>query len=208
MPRQSQLSLVTVALLISCFDSDTTGVPVKCDEANPCPSTSECKAGICEAASPVDMSASDGATQPDMTMSGPCKNGSEQVLGTAVACEGLGKWQDVCGIDYQVCKDTTGLSVTTCNLLPGFFVADVPGYFTGVNRSSPSCGASVLNPLFYGCGTKARTYVAETPANQCSGFNRNLECGGARPWQCSNTNIDTLSNTAAGDGYLCCKKPM
>ena len=201
-------------LLAGCINTDTSDLPTKCDDANPCPSPKSCVDSLC-VDPPIDgMSAdltTDAGTGSDGGISPPCKDpGSASILGpSSAACPGsfaAGKGNDLCGADWQMCKSAAGISTATCDLLDGFFVADVPGYFVSAQRTMPLCGPNAANSVFFGCG-KLRVYTADTPANKCGNFSRNVECGAPRPWTCSPTGtIQSLANSEPTDGVLCCKK--
>lgn len=195
---------VLASLVGGCFSVDPN-IQIKCDADNPCMAGQSCIDSVCVIMDGGAIDQAGDTAIPDQ----PCKAGNGSVIGTAVsACPGaFGKGQgaSLCGKGYAPCLMSADISLSTCNLLDGFFVGNIPGYYNGANRTTANCGLSPIQPLFFGCGNKSRIYVIES-VNKCGGFALNLECGMGRPWTCDGNNgFDTLANTVAGDGVLCCK---
>lgn len=206
-------SALFLTLLSGCFNPDPAKIVVSCDPTQPeCPAGQVCIESRCvlptDAAfadqGVVDLSGVDSAP-PDLAQGAGCTAGGGTKLGTAYACPGAfssGGARQRCAAGFKVCSNATGIDLTACAMLTGFFVADVPAYYTGT-PSNESCGASGTTPLWYGCGNGGGLSAVRDGVKRCAGFPRVLECLGS--WNCYYMHtLDTVSNTAAKDGMLCC----
>lgn len=205
---------IALAVVAGCFTEPDNPV-LKCDPANPCPSGQDCVDNLC---APVDR---DGSAQTDDMKSGGdggasssgCAANNGSVVGVDVeACPGaflVGKAEKLCNNGWHVCTDSTGISASLLKLQPGFFVANVAGYWYNPLRSQPSCGASPGTPalpLLFGGGA-SRSYVTDAPAKPCKGYTQSADCGQApMTWQCSAPyDLAHIANSEPNDGVLCCK---
>lgn len=209
---RSKLALFVVSLA-GCFNPDLSNTIISCEPAQPeCPEGKTCIDNRCVAPpdadipdqSATDMSGVDGSAA-DMATASGCAAGGGTKLGAAFACAGTfssGGARGQCASGYKICTDAAGIDLTTCGTLSGFFVADVPAFFTGTSMNE-SCGRSATNSLWYGCGNGSGLSMARDGVRDCSGFPRVLECRGT--WNCFNMHmIEMTSNSAAKDGVLCC----
>jgi hypothetical protein len=144
-----------------------------------------------------------------MTSSPPsgCADGSKNVVGVAYACAGgfaVGQARQLCAAGWHVCTKATGLSLTACNTLSGFFVADVPASYQGASMND-TCGTGSASLVWYGCGSRM---TGVRGGNGCQGFSQWLDCN-ATSVSCANIiamrSLDTTGDSATSDGVLCCQ---
>lgn len=190
--------------LLSCFNPDPGKRTIRCDTANPCPDNEVCLNGICGPPGTFDLSGSADLGVPDLTTVGPsgCMDGSGKYLGGAWACPGLFGTPSPppsmrCAAGWIPCPTATGISLTACKGLSGFFVANFVGKASGnvVSCTPPSGG----NRGVFGCGTGGVAQAA------CMGFDQALVCSASPDWQCADQ-LEQIKNNNVGNGVLCCKK--
>lgn len=196
-------------LFVACFSVDSSRVVLICDDQNACPAPQVCVGGRCASPS-SDMASSDGmGTTGDLSMSGCAVGIAGNLAGPGVwACHGvfgLGQARSLCAPGASVCKSSAKVDLPICNGLAGFFVADVPGWWS-VGLDSTSCGPdpSTTNRVWFGCGSRtSRVFTATTP---CQGFAKFLDCQISTKWDCSNgAALDSTINNNISDGVLCCQ---
>jgi hypothetical protein len=210
-----RLCLSFLLFSAACYSPDLSGVRYTCDPTNPiCPDGLYCVRGYCEL-SPDGSGSGDGGT----SSSTGCASGQGTKVGAAWACAGVFNTNAndmipvasaLCAKGFSLCKDATGIDLTACRSLPGFFAADVVMKRNYWDRFSGAvCGGpgNMQVRLYAGCGRSNTNYIGE--ANQlCSGFNQVLDCysaGQANQWSCTNaSNLDNVSQTTNTDGVLCC----
>lgn len=209
-------AVVTILLILaSCFGSQTSGIPLACSKEQPgCPSGLSCVDGVCTQAAPLDQgsgSVTDSAGTDQSTSYG-CANAGGSQVGAAWACPGVfgaGGAAPRCAQGWRPCTAATGIDLTLCNSLGGFFVADVPGAWTN-NYLAPLCRTTndLEREVFFGCGKTGRySFPAD---NACQGFGRSLECATTQSdWTCAVSGrghtLADAANRNAADGILCCK---
>lgn len=192
---------VFAALILSgCFDPDTSHLTILCDAARPeCPDGQSCINNRCTPVGDVP----DGGDTADMTLAEGCTSGRGTQLGSAYACPGAFAATFVkqrCAPSWKICTSATGIDLTKCDTLSGFFIADVPGSWTGTMEM---CTASNMNPIWFGCGGKQE--LVRTAMVQCGGFPKSMECR-ATGWSCNaKQDLNQTENTNASDGVLCCR---
>jgi hypothetical protein len=205
MTRTNLINLLFPGLLLAgCFNPDTSHIVIICDSQNPCLD------GSVNDSSNNDSG--DGGDSGDMMSMDGCKADNANYLGPKVrACPGVfasGHASDLCATGWAICQNATGIDLSLCNALDGFYAASVPGYWISPNRKTPACSASTgTNPLFFGCGF-LRSYAADNMAgSMCSGFSRSIDCGASpKVWGCTSPyDIGHASNSESMDGVLCCK---
>lgn len=211
--RVRRRSSILLTFLAGCFNPDPAKIIVSCDPMQPeCPTGQVCIENRCappsDAAAPNPGSGDLGGTDSglaDLAQDSGCAAGGGTRLGTAFACPGTfssGTARQRCAKGYKVCTSATGIDLTTCATLSGFFVADVPAYWMGT-MGNETCGTSGITPMWYGCGNGSGLSIVRDGVRRCAGFPRVLECKGT--WNCfSMHTLDTAENSAAKDGLLCC----
>lgn len=216
MPRPAYL-LPTLLVTAACFNPDYSKITVLCTAADPaCPDGQVCVDNICVATpgtpdgQAADLAMADGSTPADMSIQSGCAKGGGQYVGKGgslvFACPGtfaMGQARQQCAAGWSVCTKADTVSLTACDSLSGFFVADVPAYWVG-NMGNETCGTALVNQQWYGCGSK-QTNVRT--GKGCQSFQRTLDCVFGSGWTCSNTmhSLNTTANDTATDGLLCCK---
>lgn len=206
-------TLLTVA---ACSIPDPTQVPLRCDQANPCPSGRLClSSGECsdppdmtvsgqDAAAPVDMTST---PNPDLLEPNGCKDGNGTKLGAGQwRCPGAfgsganPKASAMCASGYAVCQTLDAAAQQACNALPGFFASTVIGSRKdGTPYGTGQCDQRELHAVVYGCGNGLAATMT------CSGFDKLIDCNQQiATWTCATT-IDATSQKNALNGVLCCK---
>jgi hypothetical protein len=151
----------------------------------------------------MDQSVPTDGGSSDLPAVSGCARGGGTPLGSAYACPGTfgsGSGSKQCAQGWKVCTSAAGIDLTQCDALSGFFIADVPGFWTGTTEM---CTASTANSLWFGCGGKQM--LVRTAMVQCGGFKKNMECR-ATGWNCNMKHeINQTSNSNAEDGVLCCR---
>lgn len=192
----------------SCFSPNYDGIVYKCSLEKPgCPTEHQCVDGLCL---PIpDGGAADAGA--DLAEPGGCRSGAGTKLGArAWACPGAfatGQASARCADGWAPCTAGAAVDLVACNQLPGFFVAERPGYFAMTPDTSVctaiNSGTGVYR-VFYGCGASG------PEALPCEGFLRVQDCKGA--WNCGevNTTPHTLASVSyagspATSGVLCCR---
>lgn len=199
------------APLLGCFSPDYGAIPIKCDADNPCPQGMVCGQGVCQSVPTSDAGGADAAADMSKAPTAGCASGNGAALaGNVSACPGAfsaGQARALCASGWHVCTAATGINLSACGALSGFFVADVPGYRLS-DASINGCGGTInQDRLFFGCG-KAQPYVFSA-FMACSGFGsfvRWLRDGTSNQyWDLSaGYNLDQAVNHIAADGVLCC----
>ena len=204
---------LVAVLLAGCF-TEPQNPALKCDDANPCPDSRTCVAGMCSQPADASVSGGDLADMPDgaVNPAPACRANNGVVVGTnAEACAGLcamGTCDQLCGDGYHVCTDGAQLNLTLLKSLDGFFLANQPGNYVSPLRSQPSCGAAVSPkiPIIFGAG-KNQPYVSEIPGKPCAGFTQSSDCGATPSVITCVSPFDFahVGNTDAKNGVICCK---
>ena len=193
----------------ACFNPDLSKVQIICGTGQPeCPEGQKCSLEVC-VAEVVDMSllsdqtvvpVPDSGTPPDLMLTG-CKNAQGQKVGIAWACPGAfstGSAVGQCSANFAPCAAAAGIDLAACQRLAGFYVADQPAYWLGT-MSQETCGTSLGNQLFYGCGSAGRA-----GSKNCGSFTVVADLGGSL--KSSNGSLASLSNTDSAQGVLCCPR--
>lgn len=177
-----------LTVLVGCFEPDTSRIQI-IDDAG-------ANAG-------TDLS----SPQPDGGNPSGCAAGG-QAVGAAWACPGkftVGHAKDLCQTGFTVCTSASGIDLSKCDMTPGFYAADAPGYdggFPDLAMCGPDPGGS--NRDYFGCG--GRTANVSVGKNACKGFVKVLSCQPSSGWDCfSGPSIDKTANNNNADGVLCCK---
>ena len=194
--------LVATLFLFACFNPDPSKRTVRCDAENPCPDSMVCASGLCTSET-TDGGRSD-QSLPDLTPIGPpgCADNGGTYLGAAWACPGLfGGTSPTaskrCATGFVPCSTATGISLTSCAALPGFFIANYIGKASGNSVSCTAAGGGSRG--IFGCGRGGTQQAA------CMGFVEALVCSSSPDWQCADQ-IDLVRNNSLGNGVLCCKQ--
>lgn len=213
-PLLPVLSCVLAACVV-----DESKVTIRCDSEHPCPEGRTCGTdNICTTQADLGMAMSEDMATQTADLRGPegCAGAGAKQVGQAVACPGAfveGQAASLCDAakGYHICRaaELNKIDVTACDLLTGFFVVEVPGYYLMMpSRDSPTCGTSAVgNPVWFGCGGLSSSLVHEHPATKCSGLDRSVDCSQpAGAWYCRAIgDLARAENKTATDGLVCCK---
>lgn len=201
--------LVALLLLAGCFQPDSSRIVYRCDSANPCPDGLACSNGTCGSAM---QTGSDLGGDMAETKNTGCADGMGFPVGMAWACPGTfgsGQAAGRCAATWSICTDASKVDLTKCNLLDGFFVADVRGKWTPAWGTSVTCVAGGMfdNKVFFGCGILADSEYKPDTTFKCSGFGRAVSCPTlTTSWDCPGSHDLSLAiNKVLKDGVLCCK---
>lgn len=200
-----------LAVSASCYKPDLSGFAYTCDEVNPyCPDGLECISGKClpPGTTPAGDGGPAGPTDGLMAAAG-CRSGMGYVLGpTAFACPGPFNRQQnpsasqLCATGYRLCTNATGIDLSRCKTLNGFFGVPINVRRTG---SGLTCGQDQNNPYFAGCGRDRSTVDAFAMGQSCMGFDQAVDCRDDTAWGCFSYDINQIDQTSSGDGVLCCQ---
>ncbi len=191
----------------ACFNPDLSQITFLCDPSQPeCPDGQSCIDNRCVTPG-ADLGGTDGGGDLGPGPTSGCAAGSGSAVGAAYACPGgfaAGKARQLCASGWRVCTKSTGIDQTACGKLSGFFIAEVPAYYTG-NPGNESCGTGNNNMLWYGCGS--RQSGVRQGARSCQGFVELLDCRTATGVTCSSggQSLDTTVDSSSADGVLCCQ---
>lgn len=218
----AQLCLLLLTACSACFNPDLSGVTFRCSAEKPgCPDGHVCTDGYCrpatDAGATQDASSNTDAGLNDLSSSSPgCAEQGGTPLGPrAYACPGayiLGQASKRCADNWRLCTSSTDINQQECAKLPGFFVAEVPGSRSVVEKAEDAFCAPYDNTNqirhFFGCGNTKTLSYAHASTRKCSGFLGVLDC--ETPWTCgtgfSMQTLDNTTHTSVNDGVLCCKR--
>lgn len=206
--------LSAVLYLAACTIPDPTQVPLRCDDANPCPSGRVCASGQCS--DPSDMATTDGAVAdgsatgdmlvPDMGEPNGCANGNGSRLDKGQwRCMGAfggtnPKASALCASGFKVCDSLTSGAQQACNALPGFFASQIIGSRRdGMPYGVGQCDQRELHRVVYGCGNGLTASMA------CSGFDKLIDCNQQFMFWTCDASIDSTMQKNASNGVLCCR---
>lgn len=191
--------------VMSCFSPDPARRTLRCDAENPCPDGLSCRSSLC-----VDDNGSDGSTggsdlgSSDLGPSGSsrCEGGGGTAVGAAWACPAVFGGSSPpastrCAAGSVPCATGTGIDLSRCKTLPGFFASTFVGRHTSgatVTCMSPNGN----NRGVFGCGTGGATQ-----GTACSGFDQALICATSSDWLCADQ-LEQTRNSNPGNGVLCC----
>lgn len=207
-------SCLALLLSVGCYRPDLSNTVFRCTAESPqCPEAHACIDGFCRpTGQQTDQGSGDGgASQTDMKSG--CSSGTGFAVGRAYACPGtfaMGGAATLCASGWTPCTSATGIDLTACSQLSGFFLADVLGRRKLEAAADSICGAptTTQNVLaIYGCGQlKQGIHKAN---NVCQGFDRLNDCveTSIKCYPMIGKPADSLSkveNLAAGDGVVCC----
>lgn len=215
---RSSFVFLPAALLMGCFNPNTSGIVIICDPANPCLDGQSCVQGRCVQASSLDMSVAseDGQVRDLMSIVPGCTTASSgKQVGAAWACSGafvVGKARMRCAAGFVVCPDAVKVDQPACNALTGFFAGDEPGYDVSFDPPNAMCGpdSGPANRYWFGCGQAVQpdagtNFVYSRSANPCKGFTKTLACQPGSGWDCfAGNTLDKVANSHSYDGVLCC----
>ncbi len=187
---QLRCSLVAL-LLVGCgFDLDSLQ---ECSKFKRC-------------ATPTDLQ----SAPADMTQEKPlgCAAGVGSRVGQGYACPALFSASNPasaqCAEGFSLCASSTQIDQAACRRLDGFFSAAL---YVKKSSTKFSCGVAIQAMYLAGCGADKRGTVIEVPGDQrCGGFEQVIDCNADEQWTCISAGIDASSQTAVGDGVLCCPK--
>lgn len=193
---------IVFSLGIGCFTPSDGSIPIRCDEANPCPSDRACVGGLC--AAPLDLAvAADLATVASV---GCASSTNAQKLSDRMwACPGafnMGGARSLCAQGWSVCKDIADVNPMFCEKsVHPFFIADVPAYRPGTNPLI-CAQTTIYQRMFGGCGDVSSVAFSST----CTAFPTFAvdQFGGYDFRQGAHT-IDAAVNTSPASGVLCCR---
>lgn len=145
-----------------------------------------------------------------MTIASGCADNGGHQVGMAWACPGsfgAGKAASLCKAKWSIPADSSKVDLASCNLLSGFFVANLPGKYLPPWGTSVSCipGNPLEMKIFFGCGAVASADYEPDSTFKCSGFSRAVNCPTAtKSWDCPTTHdLASTINKVATDGVLC-----
>jgi hypothetical protein len=169
-----RLTTFAVLILAGCFQPNPDAVKILCtSEPGQCPEGQSCVMGICSqadmAASLTDAATDAATASPDMAIPAGCTNPGAKLIPDSAACSAMA----------------------------GFGAADQPAFWNGT-MSQETCGTSLGNQLFYGCGVAGRAGV-----KKCGSFPNVIDLGTS--WSSSNGTLAQAANSNPQHGILCCK---
>ena len=208
------LKIACIAFSLSgCLFQEPSQPSLKCDADNPCPSGQACVASLCTGiiVGDGDAASSDMVDGSTVNSTGCAIDNGYVVGAKAVACPGAcnqGQCDKLCGTGWQVCNDAAGINLALVKGLPGFYIANQPGYFFDPIRSQVSCGLATTpaRPVFFGAG-KSQANVTDSPGKPCGAFTQSADCGSAPlKFLCTAPfDLTRLAIVDAESGVLCCK---
>lgn len=195
---------IALALFSACFSSPPTGsIPVRCGEGDPCPDGWVCRDSLCALSgiASQDMSAPADLSIPAV---GCASGGGSKLSERVYACPGafgLGEARPLCSIGWQVCKDASLVPLSDCQLLAGFYVADVPAHL----NPAFTCGATtIFDRALMGCGS-CTGICYDSGVYQCGGFRVFIRNKQGSFNMDAGHSIDKTINNDSRYGILCCK---
>ncbi len=210
------MRLLAFALLVTvgCFDP---GQPsLRCTADKPlCPDGLVCINDECQQSNAADASADltvADLSMPDLSLPAGCAAGNGRKLGTngCWLCPGMfatGKAAALCSPTHSPPANANQFTEAEClGTTGGFFFANVYGATKPGDPSVSECGKFTMAGYFFGfwgCGPGSVTVNANV---SCSGFRAHFHCALASGVQCTNNTLESLSNTKAENGVICCPK--
>lgn len=141
-------------------------------------------------------------------------------LGAGWACPGLynatsgdavPSAAELCAMGFSVCTSAAGLSLSMCDMQPGFFVAAVPLHHPRMSTAALdlACGLGMGSdaPMFAGCGAGQPTEALFSPAAACAGFLQAIDCALSSSLVCGMAaDLSTAAQYSPSSGVLCCPR--